>query len=200
MSSVDRLSSEYWNHHSITDGCMPEGYRPTDWRRLLKNFPEQTEAAKNFVLNRPQGGEVITSGLVDPSTLPLGTILEIEEEALIAGRLEANHRERLMWALTLGLKNSNFDWERPKYKRDTDIGVVTHLERHRETPIRGLVTFDEDLMRRGLKMNPRSRMHLTGIPHTSVIRIGQVEHHKRFASLQADDHQVIKRVLQVTIH
>ena len=200
MSEVDKLSPGYWDQHSITDGCMPVGYRPSDWRRLLKNYPEQLAIAKNFTTNRPKGGKVLTSGLVDPSHYELGTILEIEEEYLAAGRNVNNIHDKLFWVLTLGLKNTNFDWEKPRYNKDIDICIVTDLERHREKPIRGLISFDEKLLRRGMKLYPRHPMPTSAIPKTDLIQIGQVEHNKFFDRLQANDHQTIQRTLKVTVH
>jgi hypothetical protein len=194
MSSENKYSKEYWDGHSITDGCEPLGFMIASWR--LINYPEQAEAAKKFKLGQPPSGNLITSGRVNPADLPLGTILMFEEEALSAGRVN-NSAEKLLAVATLGFVNTKLPWAPPRYDHDWSIGVVADIERFREDPIRGLVTFDDKSVVQAIS---NDRYNLL-IPHpiSEVLDIGQVKHLKLMEKLQANDHQVIKRITQVEI-
>lgn len=194
MGPENKFSKEYWDGHSLTDGCVPTGFRPFSWRFVLSNYSAQEEAVKKFVLSSHSRGQMIESGMVDPASLPVGTIVRVEQETLMAERVRSN---RGLWiaVLTVGIKNTNFPWAKPSYHRDWDIGVVSDVERLREEPIRGLVTFNEESAQYAA-VAPRFS-YLTGHPNTPVINIGQVQHSKLMERLQANDRQVLRRVIRV---
>lgn len=198
--TIDRKSAEDWDGHSIEDGCRGGGTLPFSLSLLVPdNFKSQEFALKGFLVART---EIVrqTLGLgdkFDPRDLREGSIVRIEQDILRAERVPSS-LQKLRWAFTFGLWEPNQPWADPEYRQSTEFGVVGIVNRFREEPIQGLVTFDRERARAHQFLG-EAYLFPRGHAKPAVLEVGRVNHVKLFNSVSLDDTQFLSRVTRIQL-
>lgn len=194
----NELSPGNWGGHEVDDGCNFVGFLPIGIRgSLSRTFSLEAGVLAmraREVIDSQRNKETITSGTIDPRKLPLGSVLVITAESLSIARKITSERGRLLWCLSLGLKQSNYPWGEPKYDLKTYPAIVAPVERYREIPIQGLLTFGASVLRRS------NFARVDGYPRTEAMDVGVIKHGKYMDKLQANDRQSISRITEVQLY